>query len=128
MARFLVGPLLITGLFVGSLSSCAPRQQASTERFVTAAPVLYKVSAPVVRGGTLTVQGRYLGGPASATIKMGAKFDGTGGFDLPAAAIQTWTADEITFTVPSDLPAGGAYLFIMVGNSKSNGLPYSIGQ
>ncbi|MFB9992311.1 IPT/TIG domain-containing protein [Deinococcus oregonensis] len=90
--------------------------------------MLYKVSAPVVRGGTLTVQGRYLGGPASATIKMGATFDGNGGFDLPAGAIQTWTPNEITFTVPSDLPAGSGYIFITVGNSKSNGLPYSIGQ
>ncbi|THF68682.1 cell surface protein [Deinococcus sp. Arct2-2] len=128
MARFLVGSLLMTGLFLGSLSSCAPRQQAGTERFVTVAPVLYKVSAPVVRGGTLTVQGRSLGGPASAKIRMGVAFDGSGGFDLPAAAIQTWTADEITFTVPSDLPAGGGYIFILVGNSKSNGLPYSIAQ
>lgn len=128
MARFLVGSLLMTGLFLGSLSSCAPRQQTSTERFVTVKPVLYKVSAPVVRGGTLTVQGRYLGGPSSATIKMGVAYDGSGGFDLPAAAIQSWTPSEITFTVPSDLPAGGGYIFINIGMLKSNGLPYSIGQ
>ncbi|WP_019008778.1 IPT/TIG domain-containing protein [Deinococcus aquatilis] len=128
MARFLVGSLLMTGLFLGSLSSCAPRQQTSTERFVAVKPVLYKVSAPVVRGGTLTVQGRYLGGPASATIRMGAAYDGSGGFDLPAAAIQSWTPSEITFTVPSDLPPGGAYVYVTVGSLKSNPISYSIGQ
>lgn len=59
---------------------------------------------------------------------MGAAFDGSGGFELPAAAIQAWTPGEITFTVPSDLPPGGAYVYVTVGGLKSNPISYSIGQ
>ena len=125
MVRFFFASLL----FAGALASCAPRQQATAaEQFVAVKPVLYKVSEPVVRGGALTIQGRYLGGPASAQIRMGAKSDGQGGFVLPASAIRSWSTSEITLTVPSDIPPGGGYIFVRVGMQDSNGLPYSIGQ
>lgn len=125
MVRFFLTSLLFTGV----LASCAPRQQATAaEQLVTVKPVLYKVSQPVVRGGSLTLQGRYLGGPASAQVRLGAGSGGQGGVVLPASAIVRWTTNEIVLTVPADLPPGGGYVFVRVGSLDSNGLPYSVGQ
>lgn len=77
MVRFFFASLL----FAGALASCAPRQQATAG--VTVTPVLIKVSEPAARGGTLTVQGRYLGGPATGRVRLGADASGRGGTSSP---------------------------------------------
>ncbi|MFC4453397.1 IPT/TIG domain-containing protein [Deinococcus sonorensis] len=119
--------LLSSLLTIGAIAtSCAPRTSAVAG--VTVTPVLIKVSSSAARGGTATIQGRYLGGPSSAKILLGADEDGKGGYALPANAIQSWTDSQIVFTVPSDAPVGGSWLFVQVGDMRSTGLPFSVQQ
>ena len=120
MRVFLLGSLLL----VGGLASCAPR--AVTVMGVTQTPMLVKLSSGAARGQAVTVQGRYLGGPATGRIRLGANEDGQGGYLIPVAAVTSWTDSEIVFTVPSDAPAGGSWLFIEVNGRRSTGLPFSI--
>ena len=63
MVRFFFASLLFTGV----LASCAPRQQAVVG--VTVTPVLIKLSESAARGGILTIQGRYLGGPSTGRVR-----------------------------------------------------------
>ncbi|WP_034384140.1 IPT/TIG domain-containing protein [Deinococcus sp. YIM 77859] len=120
MVRFFFASLL----FVGALASCAPRQQVGSG--VTVTPVLLKVSEPAPRGGTLTLQGRYLGGPANGRVRLGADANGAGGYVFPASAVRSWTDSEIVLTIPADAPVGGSWLFVEVGGLRSTGLPYSV--
>ncbi|WP_291427824.1 cell surface protein [Deinococcus sp.] len=121
MLRYLLTSLLFTGV----LASCAPAQQGS--RTVTVTPMLIKVSA-AARGAALTVQGRYLGGPATGQVRLGATEDGKGGYVLPASAVRSWTDSEIVLTIPADAPVGGSWLFVEVAGKQSTGLPYSVQQ
>lgn len=122
MVRFFFASLL----FMGVLGSCAPRQQAAAG--VTVTPVLVKLSEPAARGATLTIQGRYLGGPSTGRVRLGADESGAGGYLFPAAAVRSWTDSEIVLTIPADAPVGGSWLFVEVGGRQSTGLPYSVRQ
>ncbi|WP_309570599.1 IPT/TIG domain-containing protein [Deinococcus sp.] len=125
MLRFFVAPLL----FAGVLASCAPRQQTQTaEQMVTVTPMLVKVSEAAARGGKVTIQGRFLGGPGIGKVRLGANETGQGGFIFPASAVVSWTDTEIVLTIPSDAPVGGSWLFVEVGGKQSTGLPYSVSQ
>ncbi len=123
MLRFFLTSLL----FMGVVTSCTPRTQ--TVAGVTYAPVLIKLSESASHGGTLTVQGRYLGGPTTGRVLLGADANGNSSYTIPAAAIRSWTDTQIVLTIPSDAPVGGSWLFVEVGGMKSsNGLPYSVKQ
>lgn len=115
-------------LFVGALAtSCAPRTQ--TVAGVTYAPVLIKLSEASAHGEALTIQGRYLGGPSTGKIILGATVDGKGGYVIPGSAATSWTDSQIVVTIPADAPVGGSWLFIEVNGMRSNtGLPFSIKQ
>lgn len=124
MQRFFLASLLL----VGGLASCAPRNQAEVAG-VTQPPTLIKVSQAAAIGETVSVQGRYLGGPKTAYVLLGATADGVGGYKVPTSAVKSWSDSEINFIVPSDAPVGGSWLFVVVGGMKSaNGLPFSIKQ
>ena len=120
MHKFLLGSLLL----VGGLASCAPR--VGTVMGVTQTPMLIKVSSGAAAGQAITVQGRYLGGPATGRIRLGADENGAGGYLIPAAAVKSWSDTEIVFTVPGNAPAGGSWLFIEVNGRQSTGLPLSV--
>ncbi|SEJ61440.1 hypothetical protein SAMN04488058_11216 [Deinococcus reticulitermitis] len=120
MLRFCVSALLLTGL----LASCTPR--TSVVAGVTVTPVLIKVSQAPARGGALTVQGRFLGGPSTGRVIVGADEDGAGGSAIPAASVQSWTDTEIVLGVPQDAPVGGSWLYVEVNGKRSTGLRVSI--
>ncbi|GGK88181.1 IPT/TIG domain-containing protein [Deinococcus radiotolerans] len=123
MLRFFVASLLMAG----GLVACAPAQQSASQ-MVTVTPMLIKTSESAPRGGTLTVQGRYLGGPSTGKVRLGASETGDGGYVFPASAVQSWTDTQIVLTVPADAPVGGSWLFVEVGGMKSTGLPFSVKQ
>ena len=126
MRVFFLSSLLTVGALGLGLSSCAPRPQAVAG--VTVTPVLIKVSAAAARGQNVTVQGRYLGGPNSARVLLGADSSGAGGYAVPASAIVSWSDSQIVFTIPSNAPVGGAWMFVQVGDMQSTGLPFSVSQ
>lgn len=126
MRVFFLTSLLAAGALGLGLTSCAPSTQAVAG--VTVTPMLIKVSNATARGQNVTVQGRYLGGPSSARILLGSNENGTGGYAVPAGAIVSWTDSQIVFTVPSNAPVGGSWLFVQVGDMRSTGLPFSISQ
>ncbi|MGM9319601.1 IPT/TIG domain-containing protein [Deinococcus aquaticus] len=95
---------------------------------VTVTPMLIKVSGAAARGATVTVQGRYLGGPTTGQVRLGADEDGKGGYVFPASAVRSWTDSEIVLTIPADAPVGGSWLFVEVAGKQSTGLPYSVQQ
>ncbi|WP_261663824.1 IPT/TIG domain-containing protein [Deinococcus sp. Marseille-Q6407] len=117
--------VLISLSFLGSLAACAPTQQTALQATVT--PVLIKTSASVARGGTLTLQGRYLGGPSNGTVRL-TNAEGRGGYVFPASAVQSWTDSQIVLTIPQDAPVGGNWLFVEVDGQRSTGLQYSVQQ
>lgn len=121
MKRFLVASLL----FAGVLSSCAP---APTTNRATITPIIYKLSEPVPRGGALTIQGRYLGGPSVGKIRFATDENGKGGFLFPASAVQKWTDDTIVVTVPMNAPIGGGFVVVEVDGMQSIPMPYSVSQ
>lgn len=123
MIRFILVSLLFTGVVV----SCAPTTQNKVAG-VTVTPMLIKTSAAAVRGDALTIQGRYLGGPNTGKIIIGADEDGKAGYIVPADAVKSWTDSEIVVMVPKETPAGGSWLFVEVNGRKSTGLPVSIRQ
>lgn len=125
MVRFFAASLL----FAGVLASCAPRQQTQTlSQMVTVTPVLVKVGEAAPRGGKVTIQGRYLGGPGVGKVILGADESGQGGYVFPASAVVSWSDTEIVLIIPADAPIGGSWLFIKVGDMLSTGLPYSVRQ
>lgn len=125
MLRYFIAPFLFAGL----LASCAPRQQVQTaEQMVTVTPMLIKVSESAPRGGQVTIQGRFLGGPTVGRVRLGADERGEGGFLFPKNAVVSWTDSQIVLTIPADAPLGGSWLFVEVGERKSTGLPYSVRQ
>ena len=124
MRVFFLTSLLTAGAL--SLSSCAPATQAVAG--VTVTPVLIKTSVAAARGQNVTVQGRYLGGPSSAKVFLGADGNGIGGYALPANAVVSWTDSQIVFTVPTGAPVGGGFLFVQVGDMRSTGLPFSVSE
>ncbi|GAA4021330.1 IPT/TIG domain-containing protein [Deinococcus rubellus] len=93
---------------------------------VTQTPVLVKVSSGAAKGQAVTLQGRYLGGPATGRIRLGADENGSGGYLIPAGAVTSWTDSEIVFNVPAASPAGGSWLFVEVNGRQSTGLPFSV--
>ncbi|GGO28228.1 hypothetical protein GCM10008949_20670 [Deinococcus humi] len=95
---------------------------------MTVTPVLIKVSEAAKRGDTITIQGRYLGGPTTGQVRLGADESGKGGYVFPGSAIQSWTDSEIVLTIPTDAPVGGSWLFVEVAGKQSTGLPYSVRQ
>lgn len=123
MLRFLVASLVLAG----GLVACAPAQQGASQ-MVTVTPVLIKASEGAARGGTVTIQGRYLGGPSTGRVRLGATEQGDGGYVFPASAVQSWTDAQIVLTVPADAPVGGSWLFVEVGAMRSTGLPFSVKQ
>lgn len=124
MQKFLV----VSCLLVGALASCAPRNTAAVAG-VTQAPVLIKASPAAAIGGQMTIQGRYLGGPSTSYVLLGADAEGNGGYKVPAEAIVSWTDTDITLKVPANAPVGGSWVYVFVGGIKSsNGLPFSIKQ
>ncbi len=124
MRVFFLTSLLAAGAL--GFSSCAPTTQAVAG--VTVTPVLIKTSATAARGQNVTVQGRYLGGPGSAKVLLGADANGVGGYALPTSAVVSWTDSQIVFTVPANAPVGGSFLFVQVGDMRSTGLPFSVSQ
>ncbi len=122
MKRILVSALLLTG----GLSACMPRQAAVAG--VTVTPVLIKVSEGAKHGGSVTVQGRYLGGPSTGRVRLGADEQGKGGYLIPGAAVNSWTDNQIVFTIPANAPVGASWLFIEVGDMRSTGLPFSVSE
>jgi hypothetical protein len=126
MRVFFLSSLLTVGALGLGLSSCAPTTKAVAG--VTVTPVLIKVSAATPRGKNVTVQGRFLGGPNTAKVLLGAQEDGSGYYSVPKAAVVSWTDSQIVFTVPLDAPVGGAWMFVQVGDMRSTGLPFSISQ
>jgi len=99
-----------------------------TTQGVTVTPVLIKVSESARAGDSVTVQGRYLGGPATGSVRIGASMTGEGGFVIPKEAIVSWTDSQIVFKVPQNVPTGGGWLFVEVGGMLSTGLPFSVTQ
>ncbi|WP_409737435.1 IPT/TIG domain-containing protein [Deinococcus sp.] len=90
--------------------------------------MLIKGSESAARGGTVTIQGRYLGGPSTGRVRLGADERGQGGFLFPASAVKSWTDSEIVLTIPADAPVGGSWLFVEVAGRQSTGLQYSVRQ
>ena len=125
MRVFFLSSLLTVGAVSLGLTSCAPAAQVAG---VTVTPVLVKLSPAAGRGQNVTVQGRYLGGPATARVLLGADENGAGGYAIPAAAVVSWTDSQIVFTVPANAPVGGSWLFVEVAGSRSTGLPFSVRQ
>ena len=123
MLRFFVASLLIAG----GLVACAPAQQGAS-RMVTDTPRLSTVSESAARGGTVTIQGRYLGGPSAGKVRLGATEQGEGGYVFPPSAVRSWTDTQIVLTVPTDAPVGGSWLFVEVGAMRSTGLMFSVKQ
>jgi len=122
MKRILVCSLLLLPVLAG----CMPRTAAVAG--VTVTPMLFKVSEPARPGENVTIQGRYLGGPATGRVRFGADERGAGGFVVPADGIVSWSDTQIVFKVPQNAPAGGSYLFVEVGDMRSTSLPFSIRQ
>lgn len=122
MKRILVCALLIAG----ACTACMPRTQAVAG--VTVTPMLIKVSEGAKQGTQVTVQGRYLGGPSTGRIRLGADEQGRGGYLVPKDAVGSWTDSQIVFTVPQNAPVGASWLFIEVGDMTSTGLPFSVSQ
>ncbi len=120
MRIILLGSLLL----VGTLASCAPR--VGTVAGVTQTPVLVKVSSGAAKGEAVTVQGRYLGGPTTGRIRLGADENGQGGYLIPSDSVRSWTDSEIVFSVPVTAAAGGSWLYIEVNGRQSTGLPFSV--
>lgn len=119
--------IIFCSLLVGAaLTACAPTEQTASMAQVT--PVLIKASESAARGGTLTIQGRYLGSPINGKVRLGATTEGEGGWVFPASAIQSWTDREIVLTIPEDAPTTASWLFVEVDGLQSSGLPYSIRQ
>ena len=112
---------LLCGFAIPTLSGCMP--SAST---VTVTPVLIKVSEAAAPGQSVVLQGRYLGGPASGTVRLGADENGKGGFVLPVASVVSWTDSRIEFKLPSGAAAGGGWVYVEVAGRQSTGLPFSI--
>ncbi|WP_229781887.1 IPT/TIG domain-containing protein [Deinococcus daejeonensis] len=86
------------------------------------------MSDSAARGGTVTIQGRYLGGPSAGKVRLGATEQGEGGYVFPPSAVQSWTDTQIVLTVPTDAPVGGSWLFVEVGAMRSTGLMFSVKQ
>lgn len=120
MLRIVVSSLLL----MGALASCMPTTNAVAG--VTVTPMLLKVSEAAAAGQNVTVQGRYLGGPATGRIRLGADERGQGGYFVPAGDVVSWTDSEVVFKVPAAAPVGGSWLYIEVGDMKSTGLPFSV--
>ncbi|GGQ92283.1 IPT/TIG domain-containing protein [Deinococcus ruber] len=125
MRVFFLSSLLTVGAVGLGLTSCAPAAQVAG---VTVTPVLIKLSPAAARGENVTVQGRYLGGPATSKVLLGADGNGAGGYAIPASAVVSWTDSQIVFTVPSNAPVGGSWLYVEVGGMRSTGLPFSVRQ
>lgn len=119
MKQLLVAALLALPLALGA---CAP----AAVQGVTVPPLLVKVSPGAAPGEAVTVQGRYLGGPQTGRVIVGAQADGSGGVALPAATVRSWTDTQIVFTVPQGLNAGGGWLVVEVAGRRSAGLPFSV--
>lgn len=120
MLRILACSLLLFPV----LAACAPRTQAVAG--VTVTPVLIKVSESARPGETVTVQGRYLGGPSTGRVRLGATATGADGYLVPKDAVVSWTDAQIVFKVPPTAPAGAGWLFVEVGDMRSTGLPFSV--
>lgn len=124
MRKLSVSMILSLATLGAGLTSCAPSTQAVAG--VTVTPLLISLSSSAARGQNVTVQGRYLAGPSTGRVLRGADADGNGGYALPASAIVRWTDSQIVFTVPSNAPVGGSWLFVQVGDLRSTGLPFSV--
>lgn len=118
--------VLFSLVFAGSLAACAPTQQTAVQQ-ASVTPVLIKTSEAAGPGGTLTIQGRYLGGARSGAVRL-TDSQGEGGYVFPAAAVQSWTDNRIVLTLPQNAPVGGHWLFVEVDGKRSTGLPYSVRQ
>lgn len=119
MLRFFFASLLMTGL----LASCTPT--ATTSQTVNVTPVLVKLSDTAPRGGTLTIQGRFLGGASVGRVLLG-NADGKTVYAFPQSAVQSWNDTEIVLTIPEDAPIGGNWLMVESGGHVSAGLRYSV--
>lgn len=118
--------LLISAISFATLASCAPTTQVV--QGVTAVPSLVKVSEGAKRGGEVSFQGRFLGGPETGRVIVGADEQGQGGFVIPTDSIKSWTDTEIVIMVPSNAPAGGSWAFVEVNGRRSTGLQFSVQQ
>lgn len=121
MFRFILTSLLLTGV----VTSCSPMTQQKVAG-VTVTPMLVKASEAASLGNTLTIQGRYLGGPSTGKIILGADENGKAGYTMPTDSVKSWTDSEIVVMIPKEAPVGGSWLFIEVNGRKSTGLPISI--
>lgn len=112
-------PLLALALTV--LASCAPSADRPTLR-----PQVFAVSEPAAAGQNVTIQGRYLGGAANSAVIFRADELGRGGVRSTAADIVSWSSSQVVVKVPAGTRPGGGFLFVEVGGTLSNAMPYSI--
>lgn len=89
-------------------------------------PVLIKLSEPAAVGQSLTIQGRYLGGPSNSSVTLGADDLGNNGVKNSSSDVVSWTSTEIVLKVPVGARPGGHFVFVEVGGVRSNFLPYSV--
>ena len=118
--------VLFSLVFAGGLAACAPTQQTAVQQ-ASVTPLLIKTSASAARGGTLIIQGRYLGGASNGTVRL-TDSGGQGGYVFPASAVQSGIASQIVLTIPQNAPVGGHWLFVEVDGQRSTGLQYSVQQ
>ena len=113
--------LLLASLVALAFTSCAPDFSRPSLR-----PVLIKLSEAAKIGETVSLQGRYLGSKDNATVIFNADPNGNNGITASAADVIAWGASEIQVKIPNNARPGGAFVFVSVGGTLSNGLPYSI--
>ena len=113
--------LLLALLSLLAVAGCAPSADRPSLR-----PLIVKVSEPAAAGQPVTIQGRYLGGPANSQVIFRADENGRGGVTPQAGDVVSWTASEIVVKVPAGTRPGGGFLFVNVGGVLSNGMPYAV--
>lgn len=112
-------PMLALVLTV--LAACAPSADRPTLR-----PQVFALSAPAAAGENVTIQGRYLGGAANSVVIFRADEVGRGGVRTTTADIVSWTSSMVVVKVPAGTRPGGGFLFVEVGGTLSNAMPYSV--
>jgi hypothetical protein len=109
----------LIALLVLLLAACAPSITIEN----TVVPQLFSAK---VDGDTVKLQGRYWGdgmngGSESSYVLLGADVNGDGGVAVRA---NSWSTTRIEASIPEN--AGFGFVFVVVGGTKSNGLPLNV--